>query len=67
MSTPRPVVPDDDERDAFLESGGTDVMSFPTESRSEPPHSMAVSYGYDATFFFRLVPDALTGRGEADT
>lgn len=49
------VAMDDDERDAFLGSGGTGVLSFSTDG--EAPHSVPVSYGYDATdaaFYFRL-------------
>lgn len=46
----------DDEIDAFLGSGGTGVLSFSTSER-DPPHSVPVSYGYDADsshFHFRL-------------
>ncbi|WP_276274706.1 pyridoxamine 5'-phosphate oxidase family protein [Haladaptatus sp. QDMS2] len=45
-----------DERDEFLGTGGTGVMSFSTPA-NEAPHSIPVSYGYDAseeTFYFRL-------------
>ena len=47
---------DDEERDEFLTSGGTGVISFPT-GIDESPYSVPVSYGYDATevhFYFRL-------------
>lgn len=45
-----------DELDEFLGDGGTGVLSF-TPSASAPPHSVPVSYGYDAEtghFHFRL-------------
>ncbi|MEF8806661.1 pyridoxamine 5'-phosphate oxidase family protein [Natronomonas sp.] len=48
-----------DERDAHLGDGGTGVISF-CESGNDPPHSVPVSYGYDATeatFYFRLAID----------
>ncbi len=47
---------DDEERDEFLTSGGTGVISFPTGTDASP-YSVPVSYGYDATdvhFYFRL-------------
>ena len=47
---------DADERDAFLGTGGTGVISFPG-SDGESPHSVPISYGYDqskTTFHFRL-------------
>jgi nitroimidazol reductase NimA-like FMN-containing flavoprotein (pyridoxamine 5'-phosphate oxidase superfamily) len=52
---------DEDERAAFLEPGGTGVLSFAT-GVDQPPYSLPVSYGYDrasGTFFLRLgvVPD----------
>jgi len=50
----------DDERDEFLETGGTGVLSFAT-GPDEPPVSIPVSYGYFAdaeTIYFRLsMPD----------
>ena len=50
----------DEERDEFLKTGGTGVLSFATES-GEPPVSIPVSYGYFAdanTIYFRLsVPE----------
>ncbi len=54
-----------DERDAFLDIGGTGVISFPS-SDDESPHSVPVSYGYDrseTTFYFRLAvgPDSDKG------
>jgi nitroimidazol reductase NimA-like FMN-containing flavoprotein (pyridoxamine 5'-phosphate oxidase superfamily) len=47
---------DADERDSFLGTGGTGVISFPN-SDDGPPHSVPVSYGYDQSegvFYFRL-------------
>jgi len=50
----------DEERDEFLKTGGTGVLSFATEA-DEPPVSIPVSYGYFAdadSIYFRLsVPD----------
>lgn len=46
---------DADERAAFLGTGGTGVLSVPTDEPA--PYSRPVSYGYDATdgvFYFRL-------------
>ena len=51
-----PVELDREEREAFLGSGGTGVLAFSTEG-ADPPHSIPVSYGFDATdetFYFRL-------------
>lgn len=48
------------ERDEFLGTGGTGVLSF-ARSGDEPPHSVPVSYGYDGsenTFYFRLAVDS---------
>jgi nitroimidazol reductase NimA-like FMN-containing flavoprotein (pyridoxamine 5'-phosphate oxidase superfamily) len=68
MSEPRAVHLDEDEREAFLGAGGTGVMSFANEAG--PPHSIPVSYGYDAdtgSFFFRLAYGADTEKpGPAD-
>lgn len=57
---------DADERDAFLGTGGTGVISFSGQAES-PPHSVPVSYGYDGdenTFYFRLAIGGDTGKGE---
>lgn len=55
MDDTNPTAMDATERDAFLGTGGTGVLSF---ARSEgPPHALPVSYGYDAegeSFYFRL-------------
>ncbi|KZN25785.1 flavin-nucleotide-binding protein [Haladaptatus sp. R4] len=56
---------DDEERDEFLTSGGTGVISFPI-GIDESPYSVPVSYGYDPTdvhFYFRL---AVEQGGERD-
>ncbi|NGM70671.1 pyridoxamine 5'-phosphate oxidase family protein [Natronolimnobius sp. AArcel1] len=45
-----------EERIDFLDTGGTGVLSFATDS-GEPPASLPVSYGFydsDETFYFRL-------------
>lgn len=65
MSETESTAMDDDERDLFLGTGGTGVISFPS-SDDEPPHSVPVSYGYDSsetTFYFRLAvgPDSDKG------
>lgn len=54
-----------DERDAFLGTDGTGVISF-RSSGERSPHSVPISYGYDsveATFYFRLAvaPDSDKG------
>lgn len=58
MSAPDAIQMDSGERDEFLGDGGVGVLSFESEgSESGPPHSIPVSYGYDATeetFYFRL-------------
>jgi nitroimidazol reductase NimA-like FMN-containing flavoprotein (pyridoxamine 5'-phosphate oxidase superfamily) len=49
----------EDDRDERLGTGGTGVLSF-CRSDGEPPHSVPVSYGYDASetsFYFRLAVD----------
>lgn len=65
MSDTESVAMGDDERDAFLGTGGTGVISFPS-SDDESPHSVPVSYGYDrseTSFYFRLAvgPDSDKG------
>ena len=55
---------DDEERDEFLTTGGTGVISFPTGT-DESPYSVPVSYGYDAAethFYFRLAVGPDGGR-----
>ncbi|AFK20217.1 pyridoxamine 5'-phosphate oxidase family protein [Haloferax mediterranei ATCC 33500] len=56
MTDTSPIEMDEDERDEFLGNGGTGVISFSTPD-DDAPHSVPVSYGYDATestFYFRL-------------
>jgi uncharacterized protein len=53
------------DRDEFLGTGGTGVLAFSSDG-DEPPHSIPVSYGYDANesvFYFRLAtgPDSEKG------
>lgn len=66
MSDTEPIEMDADERDEFLGAGGTGVMSFSTTADT-PPHSIPVSYGYDATettFYFRLAVGPDSGKGD---
>lgn len=65
MDDTRTVGMDDEERAAFLGSGGTGVASFSTEP-GDPPYSLPVSYGYDGVdevFYLRLAfgPDVEKG------
>lgn len=67
MSDTESVTMDADERDAFLDTGGTGVLSFPS-SDDESPHSVPVSYGYDGsetTFYFRLAVGPDSDKGDA--
>lgn len=66
MSDAQSIEMDADERDAFLGTGGTGVISF-AGSSDEPPHSLPVSYGYDdseATFYFRLAVGSESDKGD---
>ncbi|KOX93998.1 flavin-nucleotide-binding protein [Haloarcula rubripromontorii] len=65
MSADNPVTMTDEERDALLDNGGTGVLSL--AAGDAPPHSVPVSYGYDApttTFYFRLAVGAEKSKGE---
>jgi len=56
MEDVRSVRMSTEERDEFLGSGGTGVISFDT-SGDGPPYTRPISYGYDAEtgkFYFRL-------------
>ncbi|MFB6108488.1 MAG: pyridoxamine 5'-phosphate oxidase family protein [Haloplanus sp.] len=56
MTAPESVEMDAPDRDDFLGTGGTGVLSF-SRPADDPPHSIPVSFGYDAretTFYFRL-------------
>lgn len=66
MSDPDSTGMDADERDTFLGTGGTGVISFPRPD-DESPHSVPVSYGYDqseTTFYFRLAVGADSNKGD---
>lgn len=66
MSDPESVLMDEDERDAFLGSGGTGVIAL-SEARDRSPHAAPVSYGYDETenvFYFRLSTSGDSAKGE---
>lgn len=66
MATSNSTEMDNAERDAFLGSGGTGVISLSTDP-NDPPHSVPVSYGYDATaeaFYFRLAAGPDSEKGE---
>ncbi|QKY18848.1 pyridoxamine 5'-phosphate oxidase family protein [Halolamina sp. CBA1230] len=66
MSTDHPNEMTDEERDAFLGTGGTGVLSLNT-SNDEPPFSVPVSYGYDdstGTFYFRLAAGSDSRKGD---
>jgi nitroimidazol reductase NimA-like FMN-containing flavoprotein (pyridoxamine 5'-phosphate oxidase superfamily) len=55
----------EEERDACLGNGGTGVISV-SDSGTDPPHSIPVSYGYDTTetaFYFRLAVDPDSAKG----
>lgn len=57
-----------DDRDGFLGTGGTGVIALAT-GEGEPPHSVPVSYGYDATdetFYFRLAAGPESAKGELE-
>ncbi|WP_018258932.1 pyridoxamine 5'-phosphate oxidase family protein [Halomicrobium katesii] len=67
MSKENPVSMSAAERDEILDSGGTGVLSL--AAGDEPPHSIPVSYGYDAaasTFYFRLAVGVDTTKGDLD-
>ena len=55
-----------DERDAFLGSGGTGVLSL-SSGTDTSPYAVPVSYGHDSatgTFYFRLAIGADSEKGE---
>ena len=66
MSNTASTEMEQEERDEQLRSGGTGVISFCTADDG-PPHSVPVSYGYDAaetTFYFRLAAEADSSKRE---
>lgn len=68
MSADQPNEMDENDRDAFLGSGGTGVLSLSTPS-DESPYAVPVSYGYDretGTFYFRLAVNTGSEKGELD-
>ena len=68
MDTADAVRMEADERDEFLGTSGVGVLSLAV-SRTESPHSVPVSYGYDPTesaFYFRLAVGPKSGKGELE-
>ncbi|MFW5934498.1 MAG: pyridoxamine 5'-phosphate oxidase family protein [Halolamina sp.] len=68
MSSDQSNEMDEADRDEFLGSGGTGVLSLSTPG-DESPYSVPVSYGYDrstGTFYFRLAIDADSEKGDLD-
>ena len=66
MSEDSPVEMEPGDVDEFLGTGGTGVLSLSGESDGAP-HSVPVSYGYDATertFYFRLAVGPDSEKGE---
>lgn len=67
MSADSPVAMTDEDRDEFLDNGGTGVLSL--SAGDDPPHSVPVSYGYDvstSTFYFRLAVGVNGSKGELE-
>ena len=65
MSQDNPVEMEPSDRDEFLGTGGTGVIAL-SSTGDEAPHSVPVSYGYDAaetTFYFRLSTNADGSKG----
>lgn len=66
MSDTSSVEMDAEERNGFLGTGGTGVISFQSTG-DEAPHSIPISYGYDAaesTFYFRLAIESESSKGD---
>lgn len=66
MDDIRSVHLDEDELVTFLGTGGTGVISFARGS-TRPPHSIPVSYGFDAAdgqFYFRLAVGEGSEKGD---
>jgi hypothetical protein len=58
---------DPEERDSFLGTGGTGVISF-QQSDDGPPYAVPVSYGYDRSepaFYFRLAAEPGSDKRDA--
>lgn len=65
MAKDSPTAMTVDERDTFLGTGGTGVISLASDD--DAPYSVPVSYGYDTdteTFYFRLSAGADGPKGE---
>lgn len=68
MADTTPAEMDREERDEFLGTGGTGVISF-SSGADTPPHTLPVSYGYDevdSTFYVRLAVDGDSEKGDPD-
>ncbi|GGN95997.1 MULTISPECIES: pyridoxamine 5'-phosphate oxidase family protein [Haloarcula] len=68
MESDHPVSMADDEVDEFLGNGGTGVLSL-SRTAVHSPHSVPVSYGYDAnarTFYFRLAVGPESSKTDLD-
>ena len=68
MDDNSPVTMSAEDRDAFLGTGGTGVLSLST-NEVDAPHAIPVSYGYDpveSTFYFRLAVGKAREKGELD-
>lgn len=68
MSDRDAVTLEPEDRDRVLGNGGVGVLSFGTAS-GESPHTVPVSYGYDAdeeTFYFRLAVGSDSGKGDVE-
>lgn len=66
MTESESISMDDEERDAFLGTGGTGVISF-SPLDDGPPHAVPVSYGYDRSaseFYFRLSVGSESAKGD---
>ena len=66
MADTSSVEMDKGERDDFLGTGGTEVISFSTAT-DDAPHSIPVSYGYnetESTFYFRLAVESESNKGD---
>jgi len=66
MSDDSPVTMRPEAIEEFLGTGGTGVLSLSSDGDG-PPHSVPVSYGYDAAdgvFYFRLAVGADSEKGE---
>jgi nitroimidazol reductase NimA-like FMN-containing flavoprotein (pyridoxamine 5'-phosphate oxidase superfamily) len=68
MDDNSPVTMSVEDRDAFLGTGGTGVLSLSTDEVAAP-HAIPVSYGYDpveSAFYFRLAVGSDREKGDLD-